>query len=105
MKIKGPLLAKEARGTIATFLTFSKKKSGQQARWQNKNKDANSAGQAVQRAKFLNASLSCRFPDFGEAYFGIAIFGREKSQYIAEAKDKNLTGYNLCVQESLEEFL
>ncbi|KKK68332.1 hypothetical protein LCGC14_2945110, partial [marine sediment metagenome] len=60
MKIKGPLQSEKASGMIGPRITFSERKSGQQARFQKSQKDAESAAQIVQRGKFENASLSCR---------------------------------------------
>ncbi len=54
-KIKGPLLSNSAHGAIGPRLTFSKRASGQQARIQGKNHDANSAAQQTQRSLFLEA--------------------------------------------------
>jgi len=101
MKAKGPLLSKEARGTAADVLTFSKRSTGQQVRFQRKQKDKNSALQQEQRADFLNASFACRFFDFGEAFFGASIYGHEKTPYDIAAKNENYTGYNLCIKENI----
>ena len=54
-KIKGPLLSEAAHGSIGPRLTFSQRASGQQARIQGKNRDANTATQQTQRALFLEA--------------------------------------------------
>ena len=104
MKAKGPLLSKEARGTAADVLTFSKRSTGQQVRFQRKQKDANTASQANQREKFLNASYACSFFDFGEAFFGASIYGHEKTPYDIAAKNKGYTGYNLCIKENIDIF-
>ena len=102
MKVKGPLLSKEARGTAADVLTFSIKQTGQQVRYQKKQKDKNSALQQSQRADFLNASFACRFMDYGESFFGASIYGHEKTPYNELAKNKGYTGYNLCIKEIIE---
>lgn len=91
----------EASGTVAGFLTFSKRRSGQQARWQRKQSVAPSSEQETQQAKFLNASIACRFFGYGLASYGALIYGSEKSLFDDEAGSKNLTGYNLCIQEFL----
>ena len=54
-KLEGPLLSINAHGSIHTELTFSKRPSGNQVRFQGKNHDANSASQQTQRALFLEA--------------------------------------------------
>ena len=61
-----------------------------------------SAGQLAQRARFENASFACRFFDYGEAYFGVALYGHENADYVLRVKDKSLTGYNLCIKEYLK---
>ena len=101
MKILGPLQSIEARGTITIGprITFSKRKSGQQARYQKSQKDVRSSGQLLQRAKFNSASLSCRYMDYGVAFFGISFFGLDKTYYSLRAKDKEMSGYNLCISE------
>ena len=99
MKVNGPLLSQEAKGTISTFLTFSKRESGQQARWQKKQKDRESVLQVEQRSQFLLASLSCRNFGYGAAIFGVSLFGNEILLYNNRVKEKNLSGYNLCISE------
>jgi len=54
-KLKGPLLSESAHGMIGDRLTFSKRTSGNQARYQRTNKDANSSSQQTQRSLFLEA--------------------------------------------------
>lgn len=103
MKVHGPLLSQEAKGTISSFLTFSKRDSGQQARWQKKQKDRESDLQVEQRSQFLLASLSCRNFGYGAAIFGVSLFGNDIILYNDRAKDQNLSGYNLCIAEYIEE--
>lgn len=52
VKITGPLHSDEASGTIADVLTFSKRSSGQQCRYQKKQKDVVTPDRIVQRTKF-----------------------------------------------------
>jgi hypothetical protein len=104
MKTRGPLLSNEARGTIGPCLTFSKRRSGQQVRLQKKQKDKNSFLQREQRAAFEKASFACRFMDFGEAFFGVSIYGHEKVLYNEKAEKKDFTGYNLCIKENISTF-
>ena len=102
MKITGPLQSERASGTVADVLTFSHKRTGQQARFQKKQKDANTSSQGVQRAKFLNASTACRFMEYGVAIFGASLYGPDKSFYDEKAEKKEMTGYNLCVADYLK---
>ncbi len=54
-KLAGPLFSVGAHGSIAKRLTFSRRTSGNQARFQHANKDALSALQLTQRDLFLEA--------------------------------------------------
>jgi hypothetical protein len=102
MKVIGPLLSQEAKGTIGDVITFSKRKTGQMARYQRKQRDVLTISRTEQRQKFQNASLGCRFLEYGEAIFGVALFGNEKSLYLEEAKRQGLTPYNVCIKEYIE---
>jgi hypothetical protein len=55
-KTSGPLLSENAHGTVAETLTYSKRSSGNQVRYQKKQKDANTPAQIIQRGYFLTAS-------------------------------------------------
>jgi len=55
VKIRGPLLSSAASGTVGPRLTFSRRSTGQQARFQRKQKDYVSAGRAQQRLWFSMA--------------------------------------------------
>jgi CRISPR/Cas system-associated endonuclease Cas1 len=101
MKIIGPLQSEKASGTIKDVLTFSSRKTGQQARFQRKQKDTNSATQQAQRKKFLNASIACRNMEYGIITIGAAIFGNRKDKDIEEVEGKALTEYNNCIGEIL----
>jgi len=52
VKIKGPLFSLEARGSVARVLTFSRRSSGQQARFQSFPTDFESTGRKTQRDAF-----------------------------------------------------
>jgi hypothetical protein len=100
-KITGPLFSEKASGTVQTVLTFSNKRTGQQVRYQKKQKDFESVPQLDQRNKFQLASLSCRLMDYGVAIAGVSSFGVDDIFYTEKAKNKNVTGYNLCISDYL----
>ena len=100
-KIESPLLSDSASGSVGPCLTFSQKKSGQQVRFQKKQKDVASDPRLLQRAKFLDASLSCRFFGYGGAFYGIVFAGVDKAFYDEKAAGKPLTGYNVCIEDYL----
>ncbi len=54
-KLIGPLFSESAHGSIGKRLTYSKRNSGEQARFQRANHDRNSSTQQTQRALFLTA--------------------------------------------------
>ena len=101
MKVTGPLHSERASGTFADILTFSNRKSGQQCRFQRKQKDANSVDQNVQRAKFQLAICACNFMMYGEAVFGVAIYGNSLGLYTSEADRKHMTEQNECASQYL----
>lgn len=74
-KVTGPLHSEGARGTIAGGLTFSLRLSGQQVRWQKKQKDVSSPARLAQRAKFLLGRDSWNEQDMGNAECGAIIVG------------------------------
>jgi len=57
MKISLPLMSADARGSIYSSLTFSVRKSGQQVRWQKKQKDVITPLRTAQRVKFNQGLL------------------------------------------------
>ncbi len=104
MKVQGPLFSLEAHGTIGDLLTFSKRRTGQQVRYQRKQKDAQSVDQVSHRAKFVSSSFACRFFNFGVAFYGSSIFGLSDEIYSGEAEGKTLSEYNLCVADNIPNF-
>jgi|APFre7841882654_1041346.scaffolds.fasta_scaffold246081_2 hypothetical protein len=56
-KIKGPLHSDSAQGSLGACLTFSKRKSGQQVRFQKKQKDVITVKRTTQRFKFNQGLL------------------------------------------------
>lgn len=83
MKITGPLQSISASGTIAKNLTFSLRKSGQQVRWQKKQKDKITTARTTQRAKFQIAMEAWKYWDYGIINYGFQCFG---------GKDVNISG-------------
>lgn len=74
-KITGPLQSISAQGTIAGGLTFSLRHSGQQVRWQKKQKDVSSPARLAQRALFQQGIESWGMYDFGVQNFGYFLAG------------------------------
>jgi len=73
-KITGPLLSQEARGSIGPRLTFSVRKSGQQARFQSPQKDVVTVKRTVQREKFsLGLDLWRSLPDNEKYYWNVLL--------------------------------
>jgi hypothetical protein len=105
VKVLQPLLSVEASGSIAHFLTFSNRNSGQQCRWQKKQKDVITDLRTIQRADFLNASLSARYFECGVAYCGITICGFDILDLNLSAIGKALSGYNLAIKEFLNNYI
>ena len=86
-KIRGPLLSQEARGKIAERLVFSLRSSGQQARFQNKQKDVITEFRTTQRAYYLAAVDAWNL-----------LSNPEKQEWQDQALSKHYTGYNLFVK-------
>jgi hypothetical protein len=103
MKVIGPLFSQKAHGTVGDILTFSKRREGQLARYQRKQKDVLTILRTEQRQKFQNASFGCQFFEYGEAIFGVALYGNNESFYLEEAKKQGLTGYNVCIKDYIKE--
>jgi len=69
-KVSGPLYSVSASGSIGERLTFSKRASGQQARFQKPQKDRTTAERTIQRAKFsLGLDLWRSLPLLEKAYW------------------------------------
>ena len=93
-KIRGPLLSETARGKIAERLVFSLRSSGQQVRFQNKQKDVITDARANQRAIYLESVSAWNI-----------LSDLEKLEWKAQAKEFNFTGYNLFMQSYLDNFV
>lgn len=89
-KVKGPLGSLAAHGSVAGVLTFSVRKSGQQVRFQQKQKDAQSAGQLVQRADYLLAVKSWNEMSL-----------EDKEVWKTLAVRKRMSGYNFYLKRVL----
>lgn len=76
-----------AQGSIAGNLTFSIRKSGQQARFQRKQRDYVSTARAAQRAKYQTVVAAWR-----------ALSPTEKAVYDVLADGKHMSGYNMYVR-------
>ena len=79
MKLKQPLMSGDAWGSICKCLTFSRRKSGSQVRWQKKQKDVITNERTEQRKKFkLGLELWQSLPDNEKHYWYLI----EKTGYI-----------------------
>ena len=73
-KIIGPLFSNTASGSIGPRLTFSVRKSGQQARFQSPQKDVVTVKRTVQREKFsLGLDLWRSLPDNEKYYWNVLL--------------------------------
>jgi hypothetical protein len=104
VKIAQPLMSFSASGSIAKFLTFSKRNSGQQVRWQKKQIDQESAKRLIQRNKFLSASNSIRFYEMGSIILGNCVLGVDIDDFNFLAKNTPLSGYNLGIKKVIDYF-
>lgn len=80
----------EARGIIGERLVFSKRASGQQARFQKAQKDVLTSDRVAQRTLYVD---------------GVSIWNDltdiEKGVFVSSAKLLHMTGYNLFMREFL----
>lgn len=79
-------MSQSASGTIAGNITFSKRASGQQVRFQNKQKDKITSARTEQRDKFSDAVDAWNL-----------LTPTEKRSWNTQAKGQNVTGYNLFI--------
>ena len=90
VRINGPLMSVEASGKIGERLVFSKRKSGQQARFQKAQKDVVTTDRTIYRALYsMGVSL---WKDLTDS---------EKDVFVSSAKILHMTGYNLFMKEYL----
>ncbi len=86
-KIIGPLFSESASGSVSPVLTFSRRKSGQQVRYQRKQKDVLTADRITARSAYSMAVASWNLLSLAE-----------KNYYNVLAVGKHMTGYNLYMQ-------
>jgi len=80
----GPLLSATARGSIADLLTFSRRKTGQQVRFQKRQEDFVTTGRAAARSTYSLAVAEWGLMDT-----------ETKKQWKLLAYSLEMTGYNL----------
>jgi len=81
-KAKSPLMSFEASGKFGERLVFSKRKSGQQVRFQRAQKDKDSEARTAQRYIYTGGVSAWKL-----------LNDEEKGVYNSRAKDKHMTGY------------
>jgi hypothetical protein len=91
VKIRGPLLSQTAQGTIYKNIVFSVRKSGQQARFQNKQVVVITEARYFQRS---NYQLSVNA--------WTLLSESEKNDWKNQALKLHFTGYNLFMQYYLK---
>lgn len=89
-KLTKPLMSSAAHGSVGPALTFSKRISGNQVRYQKKPKDVITAAVAEHRAKY--AAGAARWRNYSDAM---------KQYWNDLAVKLNLTGYNLFMRKWL----
>ncbi|MCJ7828226.1 MAG: hypothetical protein MUP81_00600 [Dehalococcoidia bacterium] len=87
-RVIGPLLSITARGLVGSRLTFSKKKTGQQVRFQKSNVDLNSFDQQRNRDVYKDAVAEWNL-----------LSTAEKEVWKAQAVGLELTGFNLFIKD------
>lgn len=89
-KVTTPLLSETAAGSVTPYLTFSRRKTGQQVRFQKRQKDFLTPGRESQRAAYREVVALWR-----------ALDTEEKQTWNESAAGKNYTGYNLFVKTNI----
>lgn len=101
MKVTAPLMSFTAHGTICKNLTFSLRKSGQQVRWQKKQKDVETPSRLAQRSEFLKCLTSWGMYDFGIQQFGFFLCGGKDIQISKLPKEKRAPKFACYVRDFL----
>jgi hypothetical protein len=89
-KVQAPLFSTTASGTIGQRLVFSSRSSGQQVRFQKKNRYTRTFYQNMQRTRFLLAVHGWRI---------LSPVGKRAVNY--QARNLPMTGYNLYLKRRL----
>jgi len=89
-KLTQPLMSTAAHGSLGPALTFSKRATGNQVRYQKKPKDVLTVAGALWRTKY--AAGAARWHNYSDAM---------KEQWNILAANKNLTGFNLFMSKWL----
>ena len=90
-KVTGPLMSKTAAGRIKGRLVFSLRASGQQVRFQRSQADLVSDGRTAQRNFYIEAVGAWN-----------SLTDEEQESYKEQAKELDMTGYNLYIQGYLD---
>lgn len=98
-KVTLPLLSESAQGSVGGVLTFSVRGSGQQVRYQRKQKNLPSADQVVARAVYADACLAWYLMEYGVAQYGEAQYGDSQDFNNALAEGEAMSGFNIFVQD------
>lgn len=88
--VKSPLLSESASGTIADNLTFSLRDTGQQVRFQKKQKDIFTVPREIQRTLYRQAYEEWNL-----------LAPEDKIMWSKMASSKKMTGYNLYLKTFL----
>jgi hypothetical protein len=89
-KVSQPLFSETASGSVSPCLTFSQRNSGQQVRYQRKQKDKITVLRTVARANYSAAVLAWNLLTLAE-----------KTVYVDRAKNLHYTGFNLFMKENI----
>ena len=101
MKVNGPLFSQSASGTIANAITFSNRKSGQQVRFQRKQKDVATPLRIAQRNDFLNAVDRWNYKSYGIASAGFSFYGVDPTGFERKGTKEKMTGFNFFIKDFL----
>lgn len=100
-KLTFPLMSLSAHGTIAKNLTFSERKTGNQVRWQKKQKDVLTTARETQRNKFKSYREAWDMFDFGVQEFGYILAGGKEIEISRLPKNKRAPKYACFIRDWL----
>lgn len=95
MKLTAPLFSVSASGSIRDTLTFSKRKTCNQVRFQRKQKDVITAPRTAQRLKFIDGVYFWNHREYGDFEYGWGFYGIDPDGFELLAAPLHMTGYNL----------